>query len=122
MPRNRRGRGEGGVFQRGDGLWVASVSLGYDEHGKRRRLVGYGATKAEALEKLDEKKSKTRQGIVVDADRLTVKEFLDRWLSLVKPKVGATTYDRYEQHVRLHLVPCLGRIKLAKLAPLHVEH
>jgi integrase len=122
MPRSRRGRGEGGVFKRvSDGLWVATLSLGYDENGKRRRLVAYGATKKEALDKLEEKKGKARAGIVTDADRLTMKEFLDRWLSLVKPKVGAKTYERYEQHVRLQLVPHLGRVKLAKLASLHVE-
>jgi hypothetical protein len=44
MPNNRkrRGRSEGSVHQRADGLWVASISLGYDERGKRRRLVAYG--------------------------------------------------------------------------------
>src|SRR5262249_26571336 len=51
----------------------------------------------------------------------TVKAYLERWLSLVKPKVAPTTYQRYEQHVRLHLVPHIGRVKLAKLTPLHVE-
>jgi integrase len=108
MPRTRRGRGEGGVFQReSDGLW-------------RRRLVAYGTSKKEALEKLEEKKGKARAGIVTYADRLTVKEYLERWLRMVKPNVGATTWARYEQHVRLHLAPRFGRVLLTKLTALHV--
>ena len=42
-----RGRGEGGIYQRADGQWCASVSLGYYENGKRKRRVIYGATKKE---------------------------------------------------------------------------
>ena len=52
MARKRRGRGEGGIYQRSDGLWVASRSLGYDAQGKRVRKVAYGVTKAEAREAL----------------------------------------------------------------------
>lgn len=52
MARKRRGRREGGIYQRADGLWVASVSLGYSPTGKRRRKVVYGKTKAEVQEKL----------------------------------------------------------------------
>ena len=105
MPRSRRGRGEGGVYQReSDGLWVATVSLGYDEHGKRRRLTAYGATKKEALDKLDEKKGRAKQGIVADADRLTMKDFLNRWLGLVKPKVAPHLVNR-----SLKLIGCVPR-------------
>lgn len=48
MARTRRGRGEGSVFLRSDGLWTGSLTLGYDGNGKRRRRVVYGATKTEA--------------------------------------------------------------------------
>ena len=37
MARKRRGRGEGSIHQRADGLWEAKISLGYDGNGKRRR-------------------------------------------------------------------------------------
>src|SRR5215472_16103722 len=51
MARKRRGRDEGSVFQRADGLWVSSISLGYTESGKRKRKTVYGATKQEVLDK-----------------------------------------------------------------------
>ena len=60
--RKRRGRGEGSVYQRKDGLWIASISLGYGPDGKRMRLVVAGLTKKEALQKLDEKKGKAAAG------------------------------------------------------------
>jgi integrase len=121
VPRNRRGRGEGGIYQRDDGLWVASVSAGYSATGKRRRRTVYGHSKQEVREKLRQLHDQAGKGILTDADRLTTKEYLERWLSLVKPKVAPTTYARYEQHVRLHLAPHLGAVRLSKLTPLHVE-
>jgi hypothetical protein len=42
MSRKRRGRGEGSIFERADGVWVGSVSLGYDTNGKRLRKTVYG--------------------------------------------------------------------------------
>lgn len=48
MARRRRGRGEGGVYQRADGYWVGAVS-GIDGTGRRRRVVVYGKTKGDAL-------------------------------------------------------------------------
>lgn len=45
--RKRRGRGEGSIYEREDGLWVSSVSLGYKADGTRNRKAVYGASKAE---------------------------------------------------------------------------
>lgn len=48
---DRRTKGSGGVYQRGDGRWVAAVSLP-TEDGKRRRRVFYGKTRDEAEAKM----------------------------------------------------------------------
>ena len=37
--RKRRQRGDGGLFQRGNGLWFASVDLGYTDGKRVRREV-----------------------------------------------------------------------------------
>jgi hypothetical protein len=47
----RRGHGEGSFYQRDDGLWVGSIRLGWED-GKRKRVVRYGKTKAEARAKM----------------------------------------------------------------------
>src|SRR5687768_3207386 len=118
MTRKRRGRGEGAIYQRADGLWCASVSAGHRSDGKRRRLVLYGRTKAEVQEKL---RSAHNEVIREYDDRLLVREYLTAWLATIKTKVAPSTYMRYEQIARLQVAPHLGHIRLAKLAPLHVE-
>jgi integrase len=55
-------------------------------------------------------------------DRQTVATFLGRWLEdAVRPTVRASTYARYEGLVRVHLIPAIGRERLAKLSPQQVQ-
>ena len=49
-------------------------------------------------------------------------DFLDNWLAeVVQPSVRLWTYRGYEVHVRLHIKPTLGRLKLEELTPLDVQ-
>ncbi len=121
--RKRRGRGEASIFQRAsDGLWVSTISLGYDGAGKRIRKTVYAATKGEVAENLRKLQSEHDAGRLVATEELTTGEYLTRWLNnTAKNKVWAATYRRYKQLVELYLSPILGGVKLSKLAPLHVE-
>jgi integrase len=119
MARKRRGRGEGGIFQRADGLWVASVSAGFDAQGKRRRRTVYGHSKSEVQQKL--RALQGGEALLGSADKLSVEQYLNHWLAGVKPTVEPNTYGPYERHVRLHLAPYLGGVKLATLRPMHVK-
>jgi integrase len=119
--RKRRGRGEGAIFQRADGMWCAALSLGYDEHGKRNRRVIYGATKKETQQRLRDLQDRADKGTLPDISRLTVKNFLNRWLETVKATKAPHTHLQYEQHCRLHLVPVLGSLRLARLTRFHVR-
>jgi integrase len=101
---------------------VASISLGYDDKGKRRRRTIYGSTKAEVLEKLRQLQNDASNGVLPEVQHLTVAQFLHRWLNnTTKPKVSPTTFNRYEQHVRLHINPSIGGVRLNRLTALHVE-
>jgi integrase len=112
MARKRRGRGEGCIRYRDDkDLWVAEVRTGA---GQKRRTV-YGKTKAEVMEKLRQLHNDIASGISADVAHLTVGQWLTRWLELVKPTVEPNTYNPYERHVRLHITPYIGGLKLAKL-------
>jgi integrase len=122
MSRKRRGRGEGGVFQRGDGQWVGNISLGYDENGKRRRRVVYGATKKEAQDALDRLRMDSAQGRLTDANKFTVGRFLDSWLEQKKRAgLAASTLDRYALIVNKQIKPHLGALRLDKLTTFHVS-
>src|SRR5215218_501553 len=61
-------------------------------------------------------------GLVYDDENMTVGEYLDSWLiGSVRGSVRQSTFDRYESAVRLHIKPALGRLKLKKLTPAHVQ-
>jgi len=116
--RKRRGRGEHSVYQRPNGRWAGVVSRGLLA-GARKRNAVYGASKAEVLEKLHALQNGLAGG--VEPGRLTLEGYLQRWLSTMAQKVAPNTYRRYEQHVRLHIVPILGAVQLSRLSALDIE-
>lgn len=119
--RKRRGRGEGGIYQRqSDNLWTGAVTVGYDENGKRIRKVVYGKTKAEALQKM---RKATDHAVASKKELLRVGGFLDAWLeSQVKPHRAAGTYHKYKHLIDKHIKPKLGGMALDKVTPFHVEN
>jgi integrase len=118
---SRRGRGEGSVYQRADGRWVASVEAGMDRDGRRRRPRAVRRTKREALAALDELRRQSDQGVTPERTQ-SVGEFLEWWLATVVPDtVKPSTVDAYADIVRLYITPHVGRVKLAKLTPQHVK-
>lgn len=118
--RTRRGRNEGSVYQRKDGLWVGSVSLGVHSAKRIRRTV-YGKTKVEAAEKLREVQSRYDAGRLPDAPSLTVEAWLERWLSLITGTVEPGTLSPYRTNCRKHIIPRIGGVKVAKLRAVDVE-
>jgi integrase len=120
MARKRRGRNEGSIFQRADGLWVAKLSLGYGPDGKRQRKTVYGKSKADVQEALRRLQAKGVRALR-DSCRWTVAKYLQHWLETVKPTVEPGTYRPYERHCALHIIPYLGNVALSKLDENHVE-
>jgi integrase len=116
----KRGNGEGGITRRKDGLYMARYTVQTPTGPKRKTL--YGKTRREVDEKLTKAKADRDGGLVFDADGIKVGEYLERWLAdSVRDTVRPTTFERYEQMVRLHISPVLGRLKLKNLTPAHVR-
>jgi len=59
-------------------------------------------------------------GHTFELSKQTMSEYLDRWLSTVKPNLAAKTFERYKQLVAVNINPKLGPIKLAKLQPVQI--
>lgn len=113
----KRGQNEGSITKRKDGRWVARLTVGC-EGGKQKRKAFYGRTREEVSEKLTAALRNHQLGLPVANDRITFGQFLDKWLEdSVKPGVRPRTYVSYEQLIRVHVAPTLGKIKLAKLTP-----
>ena len=116
----KRGSGEGSIYKRSDGRWVGVVDLGWLD-GKRNRKSMYAKTRKEVQEKLNKALSSHQEGQPLPSDRLTVGQFLSSWLEQsVKPKARLSTLESYEEIVRLHIEPNLGKVQLSKLTPMHV--
>ena len=116
----KRGNGEGSIYQRPDGTWCAQITV--YANGKRKRPTFYGKTRKEVAEKLTKVIADRNGGIVYEASKLTVSEYLDMWLrDSVKGTVKETTYANYSYIVQVHISPSLGRVKLKSLSPSHVR-
>src|SRR5215204_3861141 len=116
----KRGNGEGSITRRRNGGWSAQYTVHTAEGRKRKTL--YGKTRQEVAAKLARALSDREGGLIFDAEGLKLGEYLGRWLEdSVKGTVRSTTYERYEQISRTHIVPMLGSVKLKALSPTHVR-
>src|SRR5215212_9405117 len=116
----KRGNGEGSISRRKNGTWRAEYVV-YTAEGRKRRTI-YGKTRKEVAGKLAKALADRNSGLTFDAGKLTVGEYLDRWLAdSVRGTVRQRTYERYEQIARVHIKPALGRIKLKALTPTQVR-
>jgi integrase len=112
----RRGRGEGSIYRRADGRWAAYVTL---DDGGRRYL--YGRTRQDAALKLSTALKTRNDGLPLPSDKETVASFLTTWVGGQRHRLRPGTWRRYEQYVRVHAIPVIGRVPLAKLGPHHLE-
>jgi integrase len=113
----RRGHGEGAIFQRQDGRWVARVVV---PGGKRKDY--YTKTRKEATDKLRAAQRALDDGLTLETNRQTVATYLDQWLAAsVKPSVKVRTYEGYESIVRVRVVPRIGGKQLARLTALDLQ-
>lgn len=116
-----RGKGEGSVFQRSGGGWVARAEGPIRSDGKRQRLERRARTRAEALRKLGEMQRQLETGVVPDLQQ-NVGDYLKAWMRDVAPlRVRASTLDQYRYVVDGHLVPRIGREKLGTLTTGRVQ-
>jgi integrase len=115
---------KGHVRERGKGNWYAVLSIKDPQTGKRKvkfhSLPGCaGKKQAEAecrriLQQID-------GGTYVDASKITVAEFMDRWLrDYADVKVSPKTRERYAQLIKNQIKPNIGQLQLQKLRPIHL--
>src|SRR4051794_21276906 len=82
----------------------------------------YGRTRREGADRMRTGLSQLQSGVLPPSDRVTVGDLLYQWLTEgARSSVRPSTYRSYADIVRLHLVPEVGRVRLTKLEPAHVE-
>ena len=68
-----------GITKRKDGRYMARHTI-YTPDGPKRKVI-YGRKYKEVEKKLAEAKGDAARGIVFDAEKQTVSEYLNRWLT-----------------------------------------
>ena len=118
---SRRGKGEGSIYQRDDGLWIGAVDLGWSS-GKRARKVVNGRTRAEVAKRMQEVQPTVAQGLRLAPDRLTVEGYLAEWVANRIPGTVTTrTEALYVRAVNVYINPSVGKVRLIKLTPSDVS-
>jgi integrase len=108
------------IYRRKDGRYERRYTVQTPDGPKRKRV--YGRRYKEVQRKLAEAMGDAAKGLTFDAENLKLGEYLGRWLTdSVADTVRPSTFERYEQIVRLHIRPALGNLKLKNVTPAHVR-
>ena len=109
----------GSIRRRSKNSWELTIDLGHDAGGKRKRkYVSVKGTKKLAEQKLRELLSATDKGIPIDSRKITLGEWLQKWMDeYVVPTKSQKTRERYGGVIKNHVAPMLGRIELSKVTP-----
>src|SRR5262249_6833451 len=75
----------------------------------------------EVAERLATALHELKQGLPQVDEKQTVGQYLRSWFEMTKPQIRQSTYRRYGDYVRNHLIPGLGKHALAKLTAQHLQ-
>ena len=113
--KQRRPKGEGGVYQRADGMWCASLELPSTD-GKRRRKVIARRDKGAVVAELRAAKKELEKHGNIATNSITVGKWMAHWLDDIAPqKIRPKTLAGYRTVVDGYIIPLLGKKRLDKL-------
>lgn len=98
--------------------YVVVIDLGRDVDTNKRRQKWHSGyrTKRDAEHALTELLGRLDTGSYVAPTRQTFKDYLEKdWLPGIKPTLRESTFNSYSKNVRLHVIPHLGGLPLAKV-------
>lgn len=102
--------------------WQGQIHVTDPATGERRRVTVYGKTKTEVGEKLHAVTKGAEDGTSMEAERTSLKAWIERWLRDVVPvKTKPVTQVSYRRTINTHIIPALGAHMLSDLRPTHVQ-
>src|SRR4051794_17674153 len=114
----RASNGESTIYKGADGRWHRYVSVGYrlDRRHVSSKSRGVVVAKVRELER------KRDSGTVGETSTPTVAWGLEHWLTPIAPRrVRQRTLESYQSAVRKPLIPGIGRHRLDRLRPEHLD-
>ncbi|WP_336670679.1 tyrosine-type recombinase/integrase [Tsukamurella sp. USMM236] len=118
MTGKRRAQGDGSLFKRADGYWVARVELPPAPDGTRRRRRVVRSSKAEAAAELRKLRTQVDRGEIVDSPRVTVKTWCEHWLAeIAANRLRPNALKTARSYIDNHITPTIGHKRLDRLTP-----
>ena len=115
--KRRRPKGEGGVYQRADGMWCVSLELPEGLDGKRRRKVICRKSKAAVIEQLREAKKELEKLGNLETSGIRLDAWAEHWLDKIAPReIKPRTLAGYKTVINGYVLPVLGRKTLGKIS------
>lgn len=107
----KRKYGEGSIYQRKDGRWVAK----YKSVNMLKPCVVYAKSESEAKRKLRELKKDAAKGLVKSTSR-RFGDYADQWLYTFKlHSVEDSSFDKYESAYLTYIKPTFGKMQLVSI-------
>lgn len=123
MP-DRRPNQRSSIYQGQDGWWHGWVTLGIRDDGSADRRHRMGKTEAEVTRKVRDLEQRRDTGRLASPGKgLTVGQWMETWLTTIAPRRirRSTLESTYAPKVRNRIIPALGKHRLDRLTPEHVE-
>jgi integrase len=83
----------------------------------RHRWHAAGSTRKEAERVLADLVKRHHDGDYRPPEKITLGEYLGRWLQTQRQPLSPSTFASYEGNIRLHVLPYIGSITLQRLTP-----
>lgn len=139
MGRKQRADGDGSIYQRHDrgcpplvdgerpkheckGPWVGVLVIGWRD-GKPVRKKCTASTRSGAAAKLRDLRDQHTAGELPEGKAVTVEQWMDYWLERIVPRADPKpgTVKAYTTVVNQYVKPLLGRHRLDRLTPEHID-
>ncbi|MCH5257021.1 MAG: site-specific integrase [Lachnospiraceae bacterium] len=111
-------------------VYRITVSMGYDQKGKKLVKVHTYTVKQDATVKQQEREAwkfagqfeeKLLRGDNLDGEEMSFEDYADKWLASIKDDLAYSTYESYEQIVRNKIKPYFKAYKVARIKTPVVE-
>src|SRR3954468_16275218 len=118
----RASNGESTIYKGADGRWHGYVSVGFTVNGRPDRRHVSSKSRGVVVARVRELERKRDAGTISSTAAPTVASWLEHWLTTIAPRpVRQRTLESYESAVRRHLIPGIGRHRLDRLRPEHLD-
>lgn len=115
--------GRGSIEKRGKDSYRLTVSMGFDQNGKRikKYKTVKVKNKTEANKLLAAFITEIEAGEYIDPSKMNFKDLVEEWREkYAKEHLAATTLDTYNGHIRTRILPSFGHMRVDDIKTLHI--